>query len=86
MIVNMAMTHDGKVACIVCDVCGGIISDIKLGAVVFPSEGKVGTLLSSATVHKGKCHDAAENDFGGNINTGWFELVSVLDRLAGRNV
>jgi hypothetical protein len=56
---------------VVCDVCGDMIANVNEGAVVFPCSAPENSKLSCLHVHKGDCHDKAEEN---QQNAGWEEL------------
>jgi hypothetical protein len=56
---------------VVCDVCSDMIADFTEGAAVFLGSAPENSKLCCIHVHKGKCHDKAEE---GMEDSGWEEL------------
>jgi hypothetical protein len=63
---------------IFCDVCTKQITAAGEAAAVYPYEEKDGAVLEVLHVHKGRCHDTAENKVGSNGGAPWQELESHL--------
>jgi len=66
----------------ICDACKREIADVGLAAVVFNNlHVATDEWRDALVVHKGPCHDAAEMVLGGKMDTGWYELGTVLNRV-----
>lgn len=65
-----------------CDICGSWIDDAELGAAVFPYPAE-GAAVEVLTVHKGACHDAAEERLSTpEASAPWLELKKFLWQLS----
>jgi hypothetical protein len=61
---------------IICDICGKRIKEHELGAAVFPRTDSEGAIAEILHVHKGQCHDEAEQKVGGGKGAPWLELIN----------
>ncbi len=71
-----------SVPVICCDVCGSWIDDADAGAAVFRKTTGADDVSEVLHAHKGRCHVVAEEQFGGQVKTGWHELRQHLQLLA----
>ena len=65
---------------VVCDICGDMIGDCTYGAAVFrdPKPTNENVKVDVLHVHKGTCHDKADERFNENKDCGWQELAMHL--------
>lgn len=70
-----------SVPIICCDVCGSWIDDADAGAAVFRRTTGEGDISEALHTHKGRCHVVAEEQLGGQAQTGWHELRQHLHLL-----
>lgn len=70
-----------SVPMVCCDICGDWIDDADAGAAVFRKTSGEGDTSEVLHTHKGRCHVVAEQQFGGQVNTGWHELRPHLQLL-----
>lgn len=71
-----------SVPVICCDACGSRIDDADAGAAVFRKTTGADDISEVLHAHKGRCHVVAEEQFGGQVKTGWHELRQHLQLLA----
>ncbi len=77
------MRKDSRTVSIMCcDVCGSWIDEAGLGAAVFRRLSEDGATSEVLHVHKGGCHDIAEERLG---ETGWQELRQHLYHLTSNS-
>lgn len=71
MAIKILFRNHSHCPIIICDICSDMISEVNEGAVVFPCSAPEHSKLSCLHVHKGACHEKAEENVQ---NAGWDEL------------
>lgn len=71
---------NGYAPIVVCDICQEKIVNAQLGVAIHTKAEKLekGDMVEVLHLHKGQCHDLAEQKFAKKVNIGWQELMTHL--------